>query len=102
MAAADKAAKSPRKKKCRLVKRLAVILGAALFIAGCVPRHYFVTDGGTTIDEAVLWGVTHVHGIASDDELGPGYKTGTPVRVLFFTVYDDVRSEPAADIQETK
>ena len=85
---------APQKKKLSLAKRLALIVGAALFIAGCIPKHYYVFDGGTTIWHAVLWSVTHVHSIAYDKELGSGYNFGTEVRVLFFNVYDDVRFEP--------
>ena len=41
---------APQKKKLSLAKRLALIVGAALFIAGCIPKHYYVLDGGTTIE----------------------------------------------------
>ena len=90
----NETAERPRRRKRGSAKRLAAILGAVLFIAGCIPVRLSFFDGGTVSYEAVLWGVTNKHRIACDKELGWGYNTGTEVRVLFFTVYDSDRFEP--------
>lgn len=74
---------------------LAVILAAVLLI----PFPIYYKDGGTVDYQAVLYTVRKEHSIADgplhDEE---GYYIGTRVRVLFWTVYDDVRFVPDKNI----
>ena len=84
-------------KKKRVLTVLAVIIAIVLLIP--FPIHY--KDGGTVDYEAVLYTVRKEHSIAGaplEDE--EGYYIGTRVRVLFWTVYDNVRFIPYEDIPD--
>lgn len=68
---------------------LIILLCAALLVP--IPVGY--KDGGTVEYNAVLYTVRKVHSLA---DRAPGYDVGTQVRILFWTVYDDVKYEPDA------
>lgn len=72
---------------------LIILLCAALLVP--IPVGY--KDGGTVEYNAVLYTVRKEHSFAFDGsrEL-PGYNVGTQVRILFWTVYDDVKYDPEA------
>lgn len=65
----------------------------ALVLLVPIPVHY--KDGGTVSYNAVLYSVTKVHSItgrySEAGELEMGFSVGTRVRVLMFSVYDDVK-----------
>ena len=79
------------KAKKRKVTALVIILAAVMLI----PFPIHLKDGGTVIYSAVLYSVTKAHEIACPpvyDERG--YDVGTRVRILLWTVYDDVHFVP--------
>lgn len=70
-----------------------ILICAALLVP--IPVGY--KDGGTVEYNAVLYTVRKVHRISYDYEnpkVG-GYAIGTQVRLLFWTVYDDVEFVPS-------
>lgn len=73
------------KKKAIIIT--AIVLAAVLLI----PIPIFFKDGGSVEYLAVLYSVTKVHQISMR---GDGYEIGTQVRLLFWTVYDDVEFVP--------
>ena len=68
---------------------LIILLCAALLVP--IPVGY--KDGGTVEYNAILYSVRKEHSFA---DRGRGYNVGTQVRILFWTVYDDVHYEPNA------
>ncbi len=77
-------------KKC--IKIITVILICAILL---VPIPVYYKDGGTVKYNAILYTVTKQHSLSvQGDEIG--YDVGTRVRILFWTVYDDVRYVPNA------
>lgn len=75
-------------------KRTKVILIVLLCLILLVPIPVGYKDGGTVEYNAVLYTVRKVHRIP--DRKPTGYDVGTQVRILFWTVYDDVRYDPDA------
>ncbi len=76
---------------------LAVVLAAVLLI----PFPIYYKDGGSVDYKAVLYTVRKEHSFAGaplEDE--PGYNIGRRVKILFWTVYDDVRFVPYEDISD--
>jgi len=73
------------KKKHKII--LILLVCAVLLIP--IPSWY--KDGGTVKYTAITYSVTKQHSIS---EQGSGYNVGTRVRILFWTVYDDVKFEP--------
>ncbi|MCR5539983.1 MAG: hypothetical protein K6F71_03990 [Ruminococcus sp.] len=67
-----------------------LLICAVLFIP--VPSWH--KDGGTVEYKAVTYSVRKVHSISNQH--GTGYNVGTQVKILFWTVYDDVKFEPDA------
>ena len=81
------------KAKKRTVTALVIILAAVLLI----PFPIHLKDGGTVVYSAVLYSVTKAHEISGPplhDERG--YNIGTSVKILLWTVYDDVHFIPDA------
>ena len=70
-----------------------ILICAALLVP--IPVGY--KDGGTVEYNAVLYTVRKVHRIADGPGYpnGGGYDIGTQVRLLFWTVYDDVEFVPS-------
>ena len=56
-----------------------------------IPMPAWYKDVGTIKYTAITYSVTKVHSISSHQN---GYNVGTRVRILFWTVYDDVKFEP--------
>ncbi|MCR5805744.1 MAG: hypothetical protein K6G68_01785 [Oscillospiraceae bacterium] len=75
------------KKRVKVI--IIVLICAVLFIP--VPAWYL--DGGTVKFTALTYSVTKQHSICSGEQ-GYGYNAGTRVRILFWTVYDDVKFVP--------
>lgn len=69
--------------KKRVKSILIALISAILFIP--VPVWY--KDGGTVKYSSITYSVTKQHSISSQ---GIGYDVGTRIRILFWTVYDDV------------
>ena len=71
---------------------------AAIILAVCaallVPDPYRYPDNDSVSYNAVLYSVTKVRVRALDAD---GYDIGTEVRILFWTVYDDVRYYPLSE-----
>lgn len=71
-----------------------ILICAALFVP--IPAGY--KDGGTVEYNAVMYTVRKVHSIAAGPGYSkPGYNVGTQVRILFWTVYDDVVYVPDSE-----
>lgn len=81
------------------MKRRAVLIILIFIIICClIPIKSQLKDGGTIKYNAVLYGVTKSHSMWHENREPDGnfgYLTGTRVRVLWFTVYDDVEFVPA-------
>lgn len=73
------------KKKAIIIT--AIVLAAVLLI----PIPLFYKDGGSVEYRAVLYSVWKVHSISTR---GDGYEVGTEIRLLFWTVYNDVEYVP--------
>lgn len=79
------------KKKLRMI--IPVIIALILLVP--IPMH--AKDGGTVAYNAVLYGVTKRHSMWNEGGTPDGtfgYLIGTEVRILWFTVYDDVEFVP--------
>lgn len=66
-----------------------VIIAAVLvvtLVALCIPIPRALKDGGTIEYNAVLYSVRKVHSLHVN-----GYEEGTKIRLLLWTIYDDVR-----------
>lgn len=68
------------------IKVIIIIIISAVFL---IPFPSWYKDGGTVEYSALLYSIRKVHSIHSE-----GYNIGTQVRILFWTVYDDVRYVP--------
>ena len=89
---------APKKRLSDKAKLIIVIL-SALLVMGCVPFPYGIFGDVGSGYEAVLWSVSRQHKPQMSDGVA-GYLEGTRVRVLFFTVYDDVRFVPDESLSE--
>lgn len=69
-------------------KAVIIIIMCAIFL---VPLPVGYKDGGTVEYNAILYSVRKVHSMQGHPD---GYDIGTQVRILFWTVYDDVRYVP--------
>lgn len=76
--------------KKRTLVIIIILICAVLFVP--IPVGY--KDGGTVEYNAVMYTVRKEHSFA---DRAPGYNVGTRVRILFWTVYDDVRYDPDAE-----
>lgn len=79
------------KKKLRIIIPLII----ALILLIPIPMH--AKDGGTVTYNAVLYSVTKRHSMWNESGTPDGtfgYLIGTEVRILWFTVYDDVQFVP--------
>ncbi|MCR4649252.1 MAG: hypothetical protein K5776_09260 [Lachnospiraceae bacterium] len=72
------------KKKTIITLIILLILLLALLVM-CIPRIRRYKDGGTVEYKAILYSVQKVHSISYGS-----YAEGTKIRILFWTVYDDV------------
>lgn len=70
------------------IKAIIIIIMCAIFL---IPFPSWYKDGGTVEYNAILYSIRKVHSIQAK-----GYDIGTQVRILFWTVYDDVRYVPDA------
>lgn len=70
-------------KKRYTVAIILIVLSVAL-----IPIPRWLKDGGTVEYNAMLYSVHKVHSLNSDG----GYNVGTKVRVMFWTVFDDVHA----------
>lgn len=70
------------------IKAAIIIVICAIFLVP-VPLRY--KDGGTVEYSAILYSVRKVHSLRDD-----GFDVGTQLRILFWTVYDDVVYVPNA------
>ncbi len=80
------------KKKLRIIIPVIII---ALILLFPIPMH--AKDGGTVVYNAILYSVTKRHSMWNEGETPDGtfgYLTGTEVRILWFTVYDNVQFVP--------
>lgn len=80
------------KKKLRIIIPVIII---ALILLVPIPMH--AKDGGTVAYNAVLYGITKRHSMWNEGGTLDGtfgYLTGTEIRILWFTVYDDVQFVP--------
>ncbi len=74
------------------MKKKAIIITAIILAAVMlIPIPIFYKDGGSVEYAAVPYSVTKVHQLSMR---GDGYEIGTQVRLLFWTVYDDVEYVP--------
>ena len=74
-------------KKKIVIIIIAVLAAIFLFFTSilCIPIRRAYKDGGTVAYDAILYSVRKVHSLYAD-----GYMEGTQIRILFWTVYDDV------------
>lgn len=71
-------------------KRIRVIFIILICAILLVPIPVKYKDGGTVKYMAITYSITKQHSFSSQ---GKGYDVGTRVRILFWTVYDDVKFE---------
>ena len=71
------------KKGIKILIIVAIIL--LVLIIGLIPIPRWLKDGGTVEYNAIFYSVHHVNSLADG-----GYNMGTKVRVLFWTVFNDV------------
>lgn len=71
-------------------KVIVIILICAILLVP-IPAGY--KDGGTVEYNAVMYTVRKEHSLSME---GRGYNVGTRLRILFWTVYDDVKYDPDA------
>lgn len=71
------------------IKIIIIVLICAVLLVP-IPSKY--KDGGTVEFNAILYSVRKEHSLSSEG----GYNVGTRVRILLWTVYDDVKYEPKA------
>lgn len=74
-------------------KRIRVIFIILVCAILLVPIPAWYKDGGTVAYRAITYSVTKQHSLSWQ---GRGYDVGTRVRILFWTVYDDVKYDPNA------
>jgi len=81
------------------IKQKRFIIALIIVLIVCViPIKSELKDGGTVKYNAVLYGVTKSHSMWNEnkDPNGNfGYLTGPKIRILWFTVYDDVKFVPS-------
>ena len=87
------------KKRISDKAKVVLIIAAALLVMGCVPFPYGIFGDAGSGYEAVLWSVSRINKPQMSDGAA-GRTEGTRVRVLFFTVYDDVRFVPDESLSE--
>ena len=71
------------------IKRKNMVIAVLLLLALTIPIRTSLKDGGTVSYQAILYGITKQHSMTIQNHAN-GYDIGTIVRILFFTVYDDV------------
>lgn len=76
--------------------RIKVIIIILICVILLVPIPVGYKDGGTVEYNAVLYTVRKVHSLGAGPDYKGGYNVGTQVRILFWTVYDDVKYDPDA------
>lgn len=74
-------------------KRIRVIFIILICAILLVPIPAWYKDGGTVKYTAITYSITKQHSLSTQ---GKGYEVGTRVRILFWTVYDDVKYDPNA------
>lgn len=75
-------------------KRTRVIFIILICVILLVPIPAWYKDGGTVVYTAITYSITKQHSFSLQG--GNGYDVGTRVRILFWTVYDDVKYDPNA------
>ena len=69
-------------------KRIIIVTAIAILAVSLIPIPRYLKDGGTVEYNALLYSVHQVHSLNLDG----GYNVGTKVRVLFWTVFDNVQA----------
>ncbi len=69
-------------------KRIIIVTAMAILAVSLIPIPRYLKDGGTVEYNALLYSVHQVHSLNLDG----GYNVGTKVRVLFWTVFDNVQA----------
>ena len=74
------------------------IVGSILLVICLIPVPMRLKDGGTVVYRAILYSVTSNHSmiykeVPEEDAMYLGFKTGPEIKILGFTVYENVREE---------
>ena len=67
------------------IKIILIILICAILL---IPVPTWYKDGGTVKYTAITYSLTKQHSLSSQ---GKGYNVGTRIKILFWTIYDDVK-----------
>ncbi len=69
-------------------KRIKIILIILICAILLIPVPTWYKDGGTVKYTAITYSLTKQHSLSSQ---GKGYNVGTRLKILFWTIYDDVK-----------
>ena len=69
-------------------KRIKIILIILICAILLIPVPTWYKDGGTVKYTAITYSLTKQHSLSSQ---GKGYNVGTRIKILFWTIYDDVK-----------
>lgn len=70
--------------------KIGILILLAIILLTPIPTYY--KDGGTVEYRAILYGVTDVHTMATEEDVakGIGFYEGIIIRILFFEVFNNV------------
>lgn len=76
-------------------KKWMAIITILIALILLIPQKSYLNDGGTVIYDAILYRVTNYHSMYPDenDESQIRYLKGIEVKILGFTVYNNVKFE---------
>ncbi len=81
------------------MKRRNMMIAVLLLLTLTIPIKASPKDGGTVSYQAILYGITKQHSMTIQNHSN-GYDIGTIVRILFFTVYNDVHFVSEKEMNE--
>ncbi|HPW53967.1 MAG TPA: hypothetical protein PK631_06290 [Erysipelotrichaceae bacterium] len=75
------------------MKKLLIVAVTIMLLVLLIPVPYHLKDGGSVIYEAILYKVSKIHRIASDEdrEAGQEFYEGIIIEILGFEVFNNVK-----------